>query len=275
MKARSVILFLLIARTALASSYDSDGAADESTPPATTPRHWNGWYVGANAGYTWDASDVSYVQDSLSVYGFNLEKGDSGFELDRELHPKSGLAGVHGGYDYQTRNLIVGVVADFDYRPSSAKTTVGPLFSPLNDFLSISTEQKWLGTLRVRFGVEPCKACLIYTTGGLAYGRVQHSHVQTSDFFADRTFDSHRAFSESQTKVGWAVGGGIEYRLGRNWSVGAEYLYVDLGRDTVRTSAGAGNDLSGYKLFYPATSVVYDDTSSIARVMLNHRFGGP
>ncbi len=275
MKAPSAILLLLIATTTGAYSYDSDRRADGSIPSGTTPHHWKGWYVGANAGYTWGASDVSYVQDGFSVYGFDFAKGDSGFELDRKLHPKSGIGGVQGGYDYQTRQLILGVVADFDYRPSNAKTTIGPLFAVLNDFLSISTEQKWLGTLRLRIGVEPCKACLIYTTGGLAYGRVQHAHVQTIDVLFDRSFDSHRAFSESQTKVGWAVGGGMEYRFDRNWSVGAEYLYVDLGSDTVRTSVGAGNDLSGYELLYPATSVLYDETFSVARVILNYRFGGP
>lgn len=33
----------------------------------------------------------------------------------------------------------------------------------------------------------------------------------------------------SSTKVGWVVGGGVEHALTGNWSVKAEYLYVDFG----------------------------------------------
>ncbi len=39
-----------------------------------------------------------------------------------------------------------------------------------------------------------------------------------------------------ETRVGWVVGGGLEYALGRNWSIRAEYLHLDFG-----TASGSGN----------------------------------
>jgi outer membrane immunogenic protein len=35
--------------------------------------------------------------------------------------------------------------------------------------------------------------------------------------------------SKSNMQLGWTVGGGGEYAIGKNWTIKAEYLYVDLG----------------------------------------------
>ena len=51
------------------------------------------------------------------------------------------------------------------------------------------------------------------------------------------TFDGGGpVYSESKTKTGWVAGGGIEYILSHNWTVGAEGLFIDLGS----TSFGFG-----------------------------------
>ena len=39
-------------------------------------------------------------------------------------------------------------------------------------------------------------------------------------------------FSDSQTRVGWTAGAGLEKKFTRNWSGKLEYLYVDLGTKT-------------------------------------------
>jgi outer membrane immunogenic protein len=38
--------------------------------------------------------------------------------------------------------------------------------------------------------------------------------------------------SFSQTRVGWTVGGGLEYAVTNNWSIRAEYRYTDFGNTT-------------------------------------------
>jgi outer membrane immunogenic protein len=39
--------------------------------------------------------------------------------------------------------------------------------------------------------------------------------------------------SASATRVGWTVGGGLEYAVTNNWSVRAEYRYTDFGHSTI------------------------------------------
>lgn len=67
---------------------------------------------------------------------------------------------------------------------------------------------------------------------------------------------------------GWAVGGGVESALSRNWTVKPEYLYVDLG--SISTT---GNSYHGG---FPGPTSPYiisaDLTANIARVGVNYRF---
>ena len=47
--------------------------------------------------------------------------------------------------------------------------------------------------------------------------------------------------SPTHMRVGYTVGGGVEYAIDSNWSVRAEYRYTDFGHYTdVLTNAGAG-----------------------------------
>jgi outer membrane immunogenic protein len=75
----------------------------------------------------------------------------------------------------------------------------------------------------------------------------------------------------SSTKVGYAVGAGFEYAWSRNWSVKAEYLYLNF--QNVNSTAPV--------VFPPATvsgSVFThsaDLTANIVRVGVNYHFGAP
>ena len=77
---------------------------------------------------------------------------------------------------------------------------------------------------------------LFYVTGGAAFGNVKNS-VQSS--FAG-------TLSESKTRVGWTVGGGVERRIASNWTMRGEVRYVDLGRsDAVCGGPGGCSQYSG------------------------------
>ena len=72
---------------------------------------------------------------------------------------------------------------------------------------------------------------LLYVTGGLAYGRVN------ADFSASAPSLPALATSDSATKAGWVIGGGLEWAFDRNWMLRAEYLYMDLG--SMRSGIGS------------------------------------
>ncbi len=69
----------------------------------------------------------------------------------------------------------------------------------------------WFGTVRGRGGILAFTTLLVYITGGFSYGEV-HGDVAAL----------------SNTRAGWSAGGGIEWMFVRDWSVRAEYPYVDL-----------------------------------------------
>src|SRR5262249_22323136 len=43
-------------------------------------------------------------------------------------------------------------------------------------------------------------------------------------------------FSDSDTDVGYAIGGGIEKMFSRNWSAKAEYIFIDFGSHTFQVT---------------------------------------
>lgn len=113
----------------------------------------------------------------------------------------AGIAGgVQAGYNWQNGNFVFG--GETDLQLTAASDTVG----------SFKFSNPWFGTLRGRVGVA-LNNILFYATGGLAYGS------GTVDF---------AGLSQTNDHTGWTVGGGLEVGLTPNWSVKAEYLYVDL-----------------------------------------------
>lgn len=115
----------------------------------------------------------------------------------------------------------------------------------------------WLGTLRAKIGFAGDR-WLAYVTGGLAYGQVR---LASSATYADGNFYNYTACgggcvapatyivapstaaswsgSMTQTRTGWALGGGLNYALTNNFFVKTEGIYYDLGRSSL-TVSGTG-----------------------------------
>jgi outer membrane immunogenic protein len=134
--------------------------------------------------------------------------GDSKFTgAGANTSPEGALLGGTIGYNYQWGSTVFGVETDLAW--SNVKGSTGCTFG------SCETKNDWLGTTRLRLGYA-FDRFMPYVTGGAAYGDVKARVPGVG--------------SDSDTKVGWTVGGGAEYAFTPNWSVKAEYLYVDLGK---------------------------------------------
>jgi len=232
--------------------------------PAPVITTWTGWFIGVNAGHSWGQTKVGYAQDPGILEGFGVN-GIEGLALNRTLHPRHAMGGVQAGYNFQTSSWLIGVVADINFREARDRVVVGPL-NTFGDTLTLETSQSWLGTVRARAGLTFANSWLIYATGGFAYGRASHSVTQTITNSAPQTF------SASGTNPGWVAGAGTEYRLDRRWSIGAEYLYVDLGTDTLTRAPNAAPIGGNAPGAFPATRVSFKDVSHIARVTFSYRF---
>lgn len=134
--------------------------------------------------------------------------GSSFWDSAGSFNLSGALVGGTIGYNYQLGAAVLGVEGDGDWTDlTGTGTTPG---CPLG----CTTSNSWLATARGRLGYAADRF-MPYVTGGAAFGNINAS---TPGFAGG-----------SATNAGWTVGGGIEYAISRNWSIKAEYLYVDLG----------------------------------------------
>jgi outer membrane immunogenic protein len=119
-----------------------------------------------------------------------------------------GLVGGTLGYNYQIGSAVLGIEGDGDW------TDISGSGANAGCPLGCTTSNSWLATVRGRLGYAADRF-LPYITGGAAFGNIKAS---TPGFPGG-----------SATNAGWTAGAGIEYAISRNWSLKAEYLYVDLG----------------------------------------------
>jgi outer membrane immunogenic protein len=268
-------------------------------PPMAPVYNWTGFYLGGNVGYSWGRSG-STLNLSDATSGTVLSSTSTSFNLDGVI------GGGQIGYNWQASNWVFGLEADIqassEKGSGSSTCAGGTLVSaltltgtcsqghlgdttpfniaalPVTD--SLSEKLDWFGTVRGRIGPTITPTILPYLTGGLAYGQVSTTdtvsganNVGAQGTNGGSLVAVSGALSNSTTKVGWTIGGGIEGVLGGNWTAKIEYLYVDLG--TVSGSfitpivAPSGAFLAG--------SYSSHVTDSILRVGINYKFdaGGP
>ena len=114
---------------------------------------------------------------------------------------------------------------------------------------------------------------VFYATGGLAYGsvNVNGSATATVDVNANTPPAPFASWNQSTTKVGWAVGAGMEQSIDKNWSLMVEYLYVDLGSVSTNFVTAAGT----YGQFCNASITAFPGTGTISSRLTDNivRFG--
>jgi outer membrane immunogenic protein len=200
---------LLLASTILVASIAAAAAADaviEEVPVAVS-YDWTGAYVGVHLGYAWADTNVTELDD----YPFS-QNGETQFDFDSD----GIIGGVFAGYNWQAGQFVYGVEADIT-ATGIDNTVDNTMFAP-GSGETFSTNIDWFGTLRGRLGYAVDRF-LPYVTGGLAFGDIESSY--------NDPLDGNFAVA-SEVVFGWTIGAGAEYALTDQWSLRAEYLYVDL-----------------------------------------------
>jgi outer membrane immunogenic protein len=270
------IALLAVTGVAAAADLPTKAPVYKAPPPIVDPWTWTGVYIGINAGYSWGRSDT-HVDYFTSPGGLPIVP-PAGSITDVKFDLNGGIAGAQIGANWQNGIWVIGGEADIQWSGQKGSAlfscavapgggVAGPCFPGLTftppglTAATFALDQKleWFGTVRARLGVTPAPTVLLYVTGGLAYGEIETNGILTAGFPLTSV-----AFSQSNTKAGWTVGGGIEGRLGGNWTGKIEYLYMDLGSisgTVINTPAGIGANWSS------------DITDNILRVGLNYKFG--
>lgn len=214
---------------------------------------WTGFYVGANAGYGWGASDVStLLVDPNFTAAYRTYFPATGRTT---LKPDGFLGGVQAGYNMQSGNFLWGMEGDAQYMRLKALRNTGFIPGPFpadpnhNVQFQESLSANNFFTLRLRSGVVAGPS-LFYATAGLAVTRIAFSRDIVVQGGA-----SNYPGSASSTRTGWTVGGGLEYAVAPDWTVKAEYLYADFGS-------------IGFHAYRPATTSFIESKTSLSTHIL-------
>ena len=196
-------------------------------------RPFEGVYVGGTIGYAMQGNDIG----SSVLFDRNLDGrfGDSITTVAGANAFSTGFcngaavnATAIGGCDndkddieYSARigadthfgNIVVGFVGEFGKAEISDSVTA---FSTTPANYVFTRELDYNASVRGRLGYA-ANTTLFYGTGGVSYGKIDNSFRSSNTANSFTLRDDDDAF-------GWVAGGGVEQKLGRNFSIGLEYL---------------------------------------------------
>jgi outer membrane immunogenic protein len=179
--------------------------------PAPVIFNWTGCYVGAEGGGNWGRGEQ--VAQSGPFQGTTMTA---------HYNLKGGLAGGTVGCQMQNSNFVFGIEDDYSW--TNKKGTKNEL-APFDGTAIDGVKERWIDTLRGRFGYVPIDTVMLYLTGGAAFAGIQAT--LTSPAIGTVLTDS------SQTRIGWTAGAGIEWAAWVDvWgamTVKFEYLHADFG----------------------------------------------
>ena len=157
------------------------------------------------------------------------------------VHVKIG--GAHVGYNYQFNQFVVGLEGSVD---GTSLSNTAAAFFPDGTTITAQSRADIQGSIRGRLGVAWDRA-LIYATGGVAFGGFNTNVNIANTGFLNGGVPFFANGSISSTRVGWTVGGGIDYAVTNNWSVFAEYRYTNWG--SINENNFGGGLLTGGEYF--------------------------
>jgi opacity protein-like surface antigen len=110
--------------------------------------------------------------------------------------------------------------------------------------LSLSTSIEELGSVRGKIGLAASPNWMIYGTGGLGWAHMTRTMTLTQTISADGFQTRSNSFNSStgETRLGYVVGAGIDWKLSQNLVLGALYLHYEFPKGTV-TFADGGNSV--------------------------------
>ncbi len=247
---------------------------------AQTVPQWTGFHFGVHAGY--GIGDANMVRTDTLLHAtivgpaylrpISVNAGD-----------RAAVAGLHFGYNWSLASQwIGGLEADWSWFGLKASNSAGPLVTfegnpAIGSYVALDAQVKGLGSVRGRVGFAQPN-WLPYVTGGLALAQL--------DFKADmycpafNCGDTLAPASLGRTRLGWVVGGGIEFTQPRSpWTVGMEYLHYRFDESNSQDAAliskatgqpdGLGSCSAGDRCIHYSFGRLDMDT---VRLRLNYKF---
>jgi outer membrane immunogenic protein len=181
---------------------------------------WTGCYIGVNLGGAWNRQTVA--TDAAVAAAQNQAA------VSADQNASSLIGGGQLGCNYQIDpRWVVGVEGDWSATHLSASATAPNLLASGAPGgpggLAFTNDTKWLASLRARAGFLVMPNTLLFLTGGAAWAKTDYTGI---DIF--NVCPNCGLVSFSNTRMGYAVGGGAEYALTAHWLLRGEYLYYHI-----------------------------------------------
>ena len=272
------ILLASVAALGLAGTASAADLAVRAAPVPVPLFTWTGCYLGINGG--WVGQENSYTTGRTTFFP-NIDPiaaaDNNLLTHSYSANESAGTIGGQFGCQYQWGWFVLGGEWDanwvgakddnvFAYNQINFVTTPGAFWNPRQELTH--TQMDWFTTARVRVGAAWWDRVLVYATGGLAMASVD-SYTQVAfnpgnnPFFIPQYFGAYR-----ESRIGWTVGGGIEWAFAQNWTAKGEFLYIDLGSDDYVSPRTSFNGTTDTRVW--ASSV--DTQAYVARVGINYLF---
>jgi outer membrane immunogenic protein len=196
---RLLLLTTLLATPAFGADLPVKGPV-QGFAPTYTSDPFSGFYIGANLGYGWNSA-AGTATDTEGTF------------IDFKNAPQGFVGGLHAGFGGRFAQVwYLGIEGDGDIA-----TLDGSLGSPGG--LSTTSKNRWLASIRARFGIIPVGHAMLYATAGYGVGGSEFTLTALSQNMANL----------SPTQSGLVAGGGIEIPFTANWLGRVEYLHYAFG----------------------------------------------
>jgi len=228
---RGAVLAACMAGPASAADLPIDSPDYVERPPIVGLLNWTGFYLGANLGYgrSPGSADVTAcvvtvaVCPTIGAIGTPIGPIVPGTPLFSFADTMSGvIGGVQAGANWQTGNAVFGIETDFQGTSQSSSSSnavldVNGLVDPNMGIIRAVYSDKLtsFGTVRGRVGMASDR-WLFYATAGWAY----------FNWTSNLTISGLGTANLSGFQGGGGAGLGIEALITGNWTVRAEYLYL-------------------------------------------------
>jgi outer membrane immunogenic protein len=183
------------------------------------PHDWSGYYIGADLG---GARSKTNLTNTVSDPALNW----TDFAVGQSLgHTQSGLVGgAHVGMNFQKDRFLYGVELSAFRAGVTGGGTLPPNLtgSAGDDVFASKIRTLLLATARVGYTFDQT---LVYAKAGYAGATVSTSVADS--------VGSSGAGSNSSWRSGFALGGGVEYAVSANWTLGLEYDFARLGSASI------------------------------------------
>jgi opacity protein-like surface antigen len=201
--------------------------------------NWSGFYVGGELGPNWTYGNWT-TTDLVT-----LSSRDALVNAFKDMRATNIAEDVYWGFLwFLDDDWLAGVAADIAYyyafMDPSIPGTGGLAGSNGGD--SVSVRAKWSASLRARLGYLVTRSTQIYVAAGPSWLNMNATLNCTSSGVCGANPITPFSQTNSTTKAGWTLGGGVESMLWGNWRGHVEYRYSNYG--TYSTSFGAPSQLA-------------------------------